>query len=116
MVVTNFLLPQRFQLINQQSSIAAGVRILPFGISFCIGSFTSSQLSSRLRTPSIYQLLVGSILQVIGYALCSRLDPSVQIEPAIYGYQVLCGVGVGIGYMALYLLIPFTADKRDKGK
>ncbi|RDA90121.1 hypothetical protein CP533_2571 [Ophiocordyceps camponoti-saundersi (nom. inval.)] len=113
-VVTNFQLPQRFQLVNGLSSIDASVRILPFGVAFCVGSLASSRLTSSLRVPSIYHVLAGSALQVVGFALLGVLRPSREIQPAVYGYQILCGIGVGLNYMALYLLIPFTADKRDK--
>ncbi|RDA88664.1 hypothetical protein CP532_4033 [Ophiocordyceps camponoti-leonardi (nom. inval.)] len=113
-VVTNFQLPQRFQLVNGLSSIDASVRILPFGVAFCVGSLASSRLTSSFRLPSIYHVLAGSSLQVVGFALLGVLRASPEIQPAVYGYQVLCGIGVGLNYMALYLLIPFTADKRDK--
>ncbi|PFH62221.1 hypothetical protein XA68_14500 [Ophiocordyceps unilateralis] len=113
-VVTNFQLPQRFQLVNGLSSIDASVRILPFGVAFCVGSLASSRLTSSLRVPSIYHVLAGAALQVVGFALLGVLRASPEIQPAVYGYQVLCGIGVGLNYMALYLLIPFTADRRDK--
>ncbi|PHH70646.1 hypothetical protein CDD80_5877 [Ophiocordyceps camponoti-rufipedis] len=113
-VVTNFQLPQRFQLVNGLSSIDASVRILPFGAAFCVGSLASSRLTSSLRVPSIYHVLAGSAMQVVGFALLGVLPSSPDIQPAVYGYQVLCGIGVGLNYMALYLLIPFTADRRDR--
>ncbi|KAI0451922.1 putative multidrug resistance protein fnx1 [Xylaria acuta] len=113
-IVTNFQLPQRFQLVNGLSSIDAGVRILPFGAAFTIGSFASTQMATRLRTPAIWLVVSGSVLQTVGYVLLSMLKPSPQINPAIYGYQVICGFGVGLNYMTLYLLVPITAAKQDK--
>lgn len=61
-------------------------------------------------------MFVGAALQTIGMALLSTLPYSLTFQTAIYGYQVVAGFGVGINYMALYLLIPFTSDKRDRGE
>ncbi|ROW13544.1 hypothetical protein VPNG_04491 [Cytospora leucostoma] len=113
MSVMNFQLPQRFQLVNGLSSLDAGVRLLPFGAAFPVGSVGSANIASKLRVPGVYLVLVGAVLQVIGYALLSTLDGSTTIQPAIYGYQILCGVGSGISYQVLYLLVPFTSDKVD---
>ncbi|KAK5988234.1 MFS-type transporter MFS54-like protein [Cladobotryum mycophilum] len=111
--VTMFQLSQRFQLVNGLSSIDAGVRILLFGLSFCGGSFAASKLAGKLQMRSIYLILVGAVFQAVGFALLSVLKPSVDIRLAVYGYQVLCGFGVGLNYLTPYLLVPLTADKRD---
>ncbi|KAH7313901.1 hypothetical protein B0I35DRAFT_513480, partial [Stachybotrys elegans] len=53
-------------------------------------------------------------MQVVGCALLSAFSTSVAIDPAVYGYDVLCGLGCGTKYQMLYLLVPFTAEERDK--
>lgn len=115
MSVMNFQLPQRSQLVNGLSSLDAGVRLLPFGAAFPVDSVGSANIVSKFRVPGVYLVLAGAVLQVIGYALLSTLDESTAIQPAIYGYQVLCGVGSGISYQVLYLLVPFTSDNVDNG-
>ncbi|CAH0052188.1 unnamed protein product [Clonostachys solani] len=113
MAVLNFQLPQRFQLINGMSSFDAGVRIIPFGASFSIGSIASANIASRLKVPAIYMTLCGSAFQIVGFALLSTLEASTELHPATYGYEVLCGVGCGVNYQILYLMVPFTTEKRD---
>jgi predicted MFS family arabinose efflux permease len=114
MTATGFQLPQRFQVVNGLSSIDAGVRVLPFGAGFPVGLAAGSTAASRFRVPGIYIALTGSVLQIIACALLGTLPLSVDVDPAIYGYQVLSGIGCGTTYQMLYLLIPFTAEQPDK--
>lgn len=112
MTVTNFQLPQRFQLVNGLSSLDAGVRILPFGAAFPVGSV----VASKIKIPGIYLVLLGSVLQIVGYALLSTMTASENVQPSVYGYQVICGLGCGLNYTTQYLMIAFVAEKEDKCK
>ncbi|KAF3061049.1 putative MFS-type transporter C16A3.17c [Daldinia childiae] len=113
LAVVYFLLPQRFQLVNGISSLDAGVRVLPFGISSSAGVVLSGRIASKAKVPGIYLVLIGAILQVIGFALLSTLSSSETIEPAIYGYMVLPGLGTGFCYSTMIIMIPFVAKKCD---
>lgn len=115
MTVVNFQLPQRFQLVNGLSGLDAGIRLLPFGAAVPVGTVAGANAASKLRVPAIYLVMIGAIFQIIGYSLLSTLGNSLSIEPALYGYQVLVGVGSGMSYQVLYLLVPFTSDKIDNG-
>lgn len=116
MLVMNFTLPQRFQLVNNLSALDAGVRILPFGATFPLGAIFSAKVGGKLQVPGLFLAMFGAAIQVVGFALLSTLPSSTHIDPAIYGYEVLCGVGTGMTYQILYLMVPFTVDDRDKGK
>lgn len=112
--VSVFQLPQRFQLVNNLSNIDAGVRILPFSGLFPFGSIVGSTLASKLKVPTIALALIGSVFQIIGYSLLSNLDASLRIDPAIYGYLILCGFGCGMSFIMLWVTVPFTVEKRDE--
>lgn len=114
MSVTTFQLPQRFQLVNGLSNLDAGLRLLPFGALFPLGSMTGATASSKFKIPAIYLLVTGSVFQVVGYTLLSTLDSSVHIEAAVYGYLILCGFGCGLTFTMAYLTVPFTVDDCDK--
>ncbi|KXX79724.1 Multidrug resistance protein 3 [Madurella mycetomatis] len=114
MSVTTFQLPQRFQLVNGLSNLDSGLRLLPFGAMFPVGSMTGSTLASKLRVPAIYLALVGSVFQVVGYALLSALSASLQVEAKVYGYLILAGFGCGLTYTMVYIVVPFTVEKRDQ--
>jgi len=109
-------LPQRFQLINGLDNFDAAVRILPFGVTFAVGLIASGRLASNLRVPVVYLIIAGSIFQAVGYALLGTLDTSRDIQPAVYGYQVLAGLGCSLSYTTLLLTIAYTTPQRDSGE
>lgn len=115
MSVVNFQLPQRFQLVNGLSGLDAGIRLLPFGAAVPVGTIAGANAASKLRIPAVYLVLLGAVIQVVGYSLLSTLGDSLAIEPAMYGYEVLVGLGSGISYQVLYLMVPFTSEKIDNG-
>ncbi|KAH7303086.1 putative efflux pump antibiotic resistance protein [Stachybotrys elegans] len=114
MGVTTFQLPQRFQLVNGLDSFNAGIRLIPYGAAFPVGSSIGSQVAARFKIPAVCIVFFGSVLQTIGYALLGTLDASSHVPPAIYGYEVLCGLGCGATYQALYIMVPFAVETRDK--
>ncbi|KAG8162130.1 hypothetical protein KVR01_007895 [Diaporthe batatas] len=114
MSVTTFQLPQRFQLVNGLSNLDSGLRLLPFGALFPLGSMTGATVSSKFKIPAISLLVAGSMFQVVGYTLLSMLDSSVHIQASIYGYLTLCGFGCGLTFTMAYITVPFTVAECDK--
>ncbi|TEY56422.1 hypothetical protein BOTCAL_0225g00020 [Botryotinia calthae] len=114
MGVTTFQLPQRFQLVNGLSSLDVGIRLLPFGAVFPVGCMAGTIIAGKFKVPAIYLIFVGSIFQIIGYALLSTLSTSAHIETAAYGYLIICGFGCGLTFTMVYITAPFTADLCDK--
>lgn len=113
LAVAYFQLPQRFQLVNGLSSLDAAVRVLPFGVASSTGTVLSGRVAGKAKIPAIYIVLFGAVLQVIGFALLGTLHETGGIEPATYGYMVLGGMGCGISYSTMILIVPFAAEKRD---
>lgn len=64
----------------------------------------------------MYNVMIGALLQVVGYALLARGGSNVDIPPAVDGYQVIAGLGCGISFQTLILNIPQVAEKRDHGE
>ncbi|GAW18970.1 hypothetical protein ANO14919_084540 [Xylariales sp. No.14919] len=112
-VICMFILPQRFQLVYGTSGLGAGVRLVPFTAVIPLGSIFASILSGKAKVPPVYLLILGSVLQVIGFALMGTLPSTLDIPPRIYGFQVLAGWGCGINFSLLFILIPFVNEKRD---
>lgn len=111
-----FILPQRFQLVYGTSGLGAGVRLIPFTAVIPVGSIFASILAGKIKIPPIYLLILGSILQVLGFALIGTLPSTLDIPSRIYGFQILAGWGCGINFSLLFILIPFFNEKRDHGK
>jgi len=110
-----FILPQRFQLVYGTSGLDAGVRLIPFTAVIPIGSIFASIMCGKIKIPPVYLLLVGSALQVLGFALIGTLPSTLSIPSRIYGFQILAGWGCGINFSLLFILIPFITEKRDSG-
>ncbi|KAK7979680.1 t-SNARE [Apiospora arundinis] len=105
-----------FQLLNGLSGLDAGVRLIPFGAAVPFGTIASTNVLSKLRVPAVFVTIIGALLQVVGYALLGTSEVSSHIPPALYGYQVIAGVGCGVCFQTLFLAIPFTVEEGDKVK
>ncbi|KAI2468606.1 putative multidrug resistance protein fnx1 [Annulohypoxylon bovei var. microspora] len=114
LVVTIYQIPQFFQLVYGLSGLDAGVRVVPFTALWSVGLIISPTLAGKLKVPPIYIILVGSSIQVIGFALLGTLPVSLQIPPQIYAYEVIAGLGCGLVFPLLFIMIPFVAQKRDR--
>ncbi|KPI45056.1 putative MFS-type transporter [Cyphellophora attinorum] len=97
-------LPQRFQLVNGQSPVSAGLRLMPFLSFFAAGTAVAGKLNGKKnRTPET--LIAGSVITVIGCGLLSTLSNTAKIEAKQYGYQVLLGMGIGLCFAGSMMLI-----------
>ncbi|KAJ5107924.1 MFS general substrate transporter [Penicillium angulare] len=113
--VTMFILPQRFEIVNGLSSFDAAVRFIPFTVLAPVGSMVAPAIAKIFRVPIMYILAVGSVIQIMAYALMGTLSDQHDISARQYGYQVLAGFGCGIGIVLLSLMTPFATEKRDYG-
>ena len=111
-----FLIPQRFQLVYDTSGLDAGVRLIPFTLMMPIGTVLASTIAGRLKVPPLYLVLSGSCLQVIGFALMGTLPTSLDMPRQIYAFQVIAGLGCGMNFTLLFVMIPFIVEKRYHGK
>ncbi|KAI9042371.1 putative benzoate 4-monooxygenase cytochrome P450 [Aspergillus affinis] len=106
-------LPGRFQNLNNDSGLDAGVHILPFTLSIAIASASAGGLTARGRFPPIAVFAIGAALQVVGIALLYSVYPSSALPARIYGYQILAGVGVGLSLTTTFNIMPFIVDSKD---
>ncbi|KAI1121538.1 major facilitator superfamily domain-containing protein [Nemania abortiva] len=109
-----FIIPQRFQLVYGTSGLDAGVRLIPFTITIPVGAILASTLAGKLNIPALYIVIGGSILQVIGFSLLGTLPPTLEIPPRIYGGEFVAGIGGGINFALLFVMIPFVIEGRDR--
>lgn len=115
--VTIFQLPQRFQVVDDVSSLTAGIRLIPFTVFAPVGSIVSAMLAGKAKIPPIYLVITASVLQVVGFTLLSTLTTTTKTPAAQYGYQVIAGFGVGINISTLILMTPYSVpSSRDQGQ
>lgn len=61
-------------------------------------------------------MLIGSIMQIIGFAFLGTLPKTLTIPTRTYGLEVLAGFGCGINFLMVLLMIPLVTAEMDNGK
>lgn len=85
-----------FQAIQHISATQAGIRTLPLIIPFVLVGIAAAVLTQKIQT-YIPAMLIGPIACATGAGLLSILTPGSYIGEWL-GYQVLFGIGIGMGY------------------
>ena len=101
--ITIINLPQRFQIANGDSPIMAGVHLLPLLCSMAFGSGLGGTISSRKNFTS-HTLIIASFLIILGCGLMSTVKDTMSIDPAIYGYQLILGLGTGLTFSSATMM------------
>ncbi|THV52412.1 hypothetical protein BGAL_0080g00350 [Botrytis galanthina] len=113
--VTIFQLPQRFQVVDNTTALNAAFRLIPFTLLCPVGSIVSTVVAGKAKVPPIFLIIIGSSLQVVGFALLSTLTVSEVTPVSQYGFQVIAGFGVGINLSTLLLITPYSiSEPADK--
>ena len=105
-------LPQRFQLANADTPIMAGVHLLPLLCSMALGSGLGGALSKKKNITS-HTLIVAACLILLGCGLMSTLEETRTLDSAVYGYQFILGLGVGLTLSAGTLMTSTSTAPRD---
>lgn len=105
-------LPERFQIVNGDSSLMAGVHLLPMLGSTAVGSILGGAFSRKKNNTS-RTLVAASCFQVIGLGLLTTFDsPSSPVVPQ-FGYQAIFGLGIGLTFSSATILTKIQAAGRD---
>lgn len=109
-------IPQRFQTVHGLSPFQASLRLLPFGFLVAFGCMVGAGVCKKAKIPILYIIMLGSVLQIVGFSLLSTTPHSQEIFMGQYGYQVIAGLGTGMTVGCLLVIMPFTVEERDKCK
>ncbi|EEH05271.1 drug resistance transporter EmrB/QacA subfamily [Histoplasma capsulatum G186AR] len=102
-------IPQRAQVVSGLSSVKAGLALLPLLLTSPLATSVSGMLTSNLKIPPFYLILLGSILQFIGVGLtCTLPTHSFEVSPQQYGYEALMGLGFGLSLTTILTLAPLV--------
>ena len=64
---------------------------------------------------TFYTLLGSSCLMLIGCALLSTLAVATEVQAALYGYQVVLGVGLGMTFSTATIIATMESKFSDYG-
>ncbi|KAI1321022.1 drug resistance transporter [Xylariaceae sp. FL0255] len=104
------LLPLRYQTTLGVNPLEAGIKLLPFDVLTAAGAAMTGAVAKNRRVPPIYIGLFGVLLQVAGLAALPAIPPS---HTAVYGLQVIIGLGAGLNIGLVTMLIPYVVDRTD---
>lgn len=104
-------LPIYFQGVRNKSPAIAGVYLLPSILSQLIFAVVGGKLTSIFGYYLPFSV-VGSALQAIGYGLQSTFGPHTSTGKWI-GYQIIGGVGRGLGIQVPFLSIQHNLSPTD---
>ena len=96
-------LPQRFQIVDGDSPVIAGVKLLPMMVSSALGSLVGGGINSR-RNLTSYVLVVSSAFQLLGYGLMTTIGNSSPTSHHHFGFQVFLGLGFGLAMPAVTII------------
>lgn len=105
-------LPERFQIVNGDSSLMAGVHLLPMLGSTAVGSILGGAFSKKKNNTS-RTLVAASCFQVIGLGLLTTFDAPSSPFPPQFGYQAIFGLGIGLTFSSATILTKIQAAGRD---
>ena len=109
------MLPEKFQLVNEASSLTAGLYLLPLLGASAIGSYLGGAISSR-RNNTPYTLIASMLLQLVGCGLLSTLGNTIEIPPKQYAFEVILGLGLGMSLSTATILTIVQARHGDLGE
>lgn len=97
-------------------AFGAGVRLIPFNLLIALGAIAVNIVAGKPAIPPIVLLSVGVTLQLTGVCLLSTMTSVTSIPSAIYAYQILTGLGIGIMFGLCLVLPPAVAKSKDLGE
>ena len=106
--------PLHFQVVNGKNSLTAGVGLVPLLASTATGSMLSGAISGK-KNLLFHTLMVGSCLLTLGCGLLSTISGGVSVDPKIYGFQVLVGLGFGLIVSTSSMIAVVECELKDHG-
>ena len=109
--------PQRAQAVIGLSPVCAGIALLPLLLTSPFATAVQGILTSNFKVSPFYLMLVGAVLQLVGVGLTGSLPTDgYRIAPQQYGYEVIMGLGFGLGLSTVLTLAPLVVQEADLRK
>ncbi|KAI2617048.1 MFS general substrate transporter [Hypoxylon sp. NC1633] len=106
------ILPERFQIVNEDGALYSGIHLLPMLGATSFGAFSAGAIS-RKRNNTSWTMMVAHAFQLIGIGLMSTLNDATTETRAQYGFQVLLGLGFGLALGAGTMMASVQSQSQD---
>jgi hypothetical protein len=112
-IACTIVLPERFQIVNNQTVLQAGVHILPLLGGCAVGSFLGGAISSKSNNTG-YTLVGASSMQLLGVGLMLTASAENDTAAKQYGFQAIFGLGVGLSFSAATIMTNLVASEESE--
>ena len=77
----------------------------------------SAFLTSNMKIPPFYLILASALFQIVGVGLtCTLPTNTTSVSASQYGFEVLMGIGFGMGLTTLLTFARVVVSEKDTGK
>ena len=111
MMTLIYYIPIWFQAIRGVSALKSGIDTLPMVLSLVLGSISAGILVSKVGYYTPFMIANGVIMS-IGAGLITTWTPD-TLHPEWIGYQILFGLGLGIGMQQAVLAAQAVLSRKD---
>ena len=113
MAGTIYFLSQLLQETLDMSPLRAGLAVLPLALTQIAAARTAPRLVSRIGPKPV--TVAGTLLITVAMAWLSRISGTPDYTASILGPMLLFGIGVGLSFMPLNMMIISDVPHRDTG-
>ncbi|KAK3688449.1 major facilitator superfamily transporter [Podospora appendiculata] len=107
-----YIFPNRFQVVNGQSPLYAGVMLLPMLGSTALGSAIGG-LANGNKNRLFETVVVACIFMLLGCGLETTASSDLAIEPKLMGFLVFIGLGFGLSASSSTMIAIFESPIRE---
>jgi len=109
-----FSIPLRAQIVDLNTPVKAGLRLLPLVASTAVGSLIGGGSSAK-KNLTFYTMSIGTAFVILGSGLLSSLPADGHPVTAQYGYEVLLGLGLGMAISTATFMNSLEVEFEDHG-
>ncbi|KAK5625432.1 hypothetical protein RRF57_001148 [Xylaria bambusicola] len=109
-----FFIPLYFQFVQNDTSLTAAIRLLPFVVVTATTSVVSGHFVGRIKAYALL-FLVSSLFLIVGGSLLAVYLTSEAQTSLIYGLTILVAFGCGLSMQKSYSIAPLTTDPANVG-
>lgn len=106
-------IPQEWQTVSDTTALEAGIRLLPFTLSYSVGQILAMILTSKIKVPPVFVLFLGAGLQIISTAVMAIAH--IRTGGGKYACEIVLSIGLGANIGVLVQLTPQLIRGKDQG-
>ncbi|KAH6660659.1 putative efflux pump [Truncatella angustata] len=106
-----YYIPIWFQAVQGVSAVNSGIRNLPMLLAVVVASIFAGGMVTALGYYAPF-MIAGTVLMSVGAGLLSTFSPSTA-SGAWIGYQIIFGIGVGLGMQQPMMAVQTALDIKD---